>query len=111
MTDVFYRAVYIAPCVEHKKVPFTKVHDPVSILQLYYDEVIPGGSTEFREFDEYMIETSELNIPLSKVCIDTLKSALNLERTMPKCTVESKLRTNQPNKRSGTQRQMQLAIF
>jgi hypothetical protein len=67
--------------------PYVKVPFPTEVLQSYYDEVIPGGITEFREFEEYIIETSELRLPLTNI------------------------QTNQPDKRSGTHRQMQLAFL
>jgi len=99
----------------HEPVPmregtFIELEDPATALQMYYDSVIPGGSSDYNVFDEHQVETSDMRLYVSNLKIDASKIGESTDDSLPQHRYECVVRTNQPNLRPRSSRQTLLAL-
>ena len=96
--------------VEKTGTALIKIEDPEIALQTYYDSLFPFASTEIQEYDEHLIETTDLNVYVSNVRIDINKLCEFSDATIPFYIYKARLRTNQPGLRIRTARQTLIAL-
>ncbi|UTQ50507.1 MAG: 207 kDa replicase polyprotein (domains: methyltransferase - helicase - RNA-dependent RNA polymerase) [Plant associated tobamo-like virus 1] len=97
---------------ERAKISECKKRNVANDLQVYYDSVLPHGSTEPAQFDEYEVQHSDISVTLENIKLNLARDGDKVAK-LTKDTTEYKpvLRTAQPNKRMSSFRQAMLAIM
>ena len=91
--------------------PINTSASPIIALQDYYDSVFPEASTEYNEFDEYQVQHSDITFHVDNAKLNIAKDGERAYRlTDKKPSYQPKLRTAQPNDRTGNFRQALLAL-